>query len=169
MTFVLRMLSRSEVLPWSTCPMTVTIGGRGTRSSSLSVSVSMASCMSTDTNSTLKPNSSATTTRASASRRWLIDTMSPRFMQAEMTSMGETFIIVASSLTVTNSVTLRIERSCCSRSISSLIFSRISSRFSLRYLAPLFLAPFDVRRASVSFICFETSSSLTSGRTIGLG
>ncbi len=36
--------------------------------------------------------------------------------------------------------------------------------------APLLLGtPLAVRRASVSFTCFETSSSLTSGRTIGLG
>lgn len=76
--------------------MTVTIGGRGTRSSSLSCSSSpMASWMSADTNSVLKPNSSATTTSASASRRWLIDTIRPRFMQAVMTSVAETFIIVA--------------------------------------------------------------------------
>ena len=29
-TFVLRILSSREVLPWSTCPMTVTTGGRVT-------------------------------------------------------------------------------------------------------------------------------------------
>ena len=32
-TVVLRMASSSEVLPWSTWPMTVTTGARGTRSS----------------------------------------------------------------------------------------------------------------------------------------
>ena len=35
-TPVSRMASRSDVLPWSTWPMTVTTGGRGLRSSSLS-------------------------------------------------------------------------------------------------------------------------------------
>ena len=168
MTLVLRILSSSDVLPWSTCPMTVTIGGRGTRDASSSTSSSaIASWMSADTNSTLYPNSSATTTIASASRRWLIETIRPRFMQAEITSLTETSIIVASSLTVTNSVTLRIERSFCSRCISSFRRSATSSRFSLRYLAPFDLAPFEVRRASVSFTCFATSSSLTSGRTTG--
>ena len=32
-TLALRMASSSEVLPWSTWPMTVTTGARGTRSS----------------------------------------------------------------------------------------------------------------------------------------
>ena len=147
--------------------MTVTIGGRGTRSSSLSASSVMASWISTETNSTLKPNSSATTASASASRRWLIDTIRPRFMQAVMTSVGETSIIVASSLTVTNSVTLSVERSCTERSISSFMRSAAASRLSRRCLAPVFLAPLAVRRAKVSLICFETSSSLTSGRMTG--
>ena len=145
------------------------MGGRGTRSSSLSSSLWMASWISTETNSTLKPNSSATTTRASASSRWLMDTIRPRFMQAVMTSVGETFIIVASSLTVTNSVTFSVERSISSRSNSSFIRSATASRLSLRYLALLLLAPLAVRRARVSFTCFDTSSSLTSGRTMGFG
>ena len=34
-TVVVRMASSSEVLPWSTWPMTVTTGARGTRSSGL--------------------------------------------------------------------------------------------------------------------------------------
>ena len=42
-TFVFLMASSSEVLPWSTCPMTVMIGARGFRSSSLSSKVSMPS------------------------------------------------------------------------------------------------------------------------------
>ncbi len=33
-TPVWRMASSSDVLPWSTCPMTVTTGGRGSRSES---------------------------------------------------------------------------------------------------------------------------------------
>ena len=66
-------------------------------------------------------------------------------------------------------MTLRVERSCSSRSNSSFIRSATASRLSLRYLALLLLAPLAVRRARVSFTCFETSSSLTSGRTIGLG
>ena len=90
-------------------------------------------------------------------------------MQAMMTSVGATFIIVASSLTVTNSVTLSVERSISSRSNSSFMRSATASRLSLRYFELLLLDPLAVRRAKVSFTCFETSSSLTSGRTIGLG
>ncbi len=86
-----------------------------------------------------------------------------------MTSVGDTFIIVASSLTVTNSVTLSVERSCTERSISSFMRSAAASRLSRRCLAPVFLAPLAVRRARVSFTCFETSSSLTSVRTTGFG
>ena len=108
-------------------------------------------------------------TSASASSRWLIDTMSPRFIHAVMTSVTGTSIIVARSLTVTNSVTLRTLCSFCSRSISSFIRAETASRLSLRYLAPFILLPLAVRRARVSFICFCTSSSFTSGRAMGLG
>ncbi len=62
-TLVWRILSSSRVLPWSTWPMTVTIGGRGRKSSSRSSSSSSkyfawssASCSS--------PGSTSRTTRA---------------------------------------------------------------------------------------------------------
>ncbi len=41
-TSVLRRASSSEVLPWSTWPMTVTTGGRGTTSAALSSSPAQA-------------------------------------------------------------------------------------------------------------------------------
>ena len=85
MTLVLRMWSSSEVLPWSTCPMTVTIGARGTRSDSSSSSSLTASCTSALTYSVLKPNSSATRLIVSASRRWLMDTIMPTPMSVPIT------------------------------------------------------------------------------------
>ena len=48
-----------------------------------------------------------TTERASASRRWLMETGIPRLMQVPMTLTTGTFIMVANSLAVTNSVTFR--------------------------------------------------------------
>ena len=53
-------------------------------------------------------NSSATIVSVSASRRWFIVTIIPRVMQVEIISVEDTFIIVAISPTVMNSVTLRI-------------------------------------------------------------
>ena len=69
---------------------------------------------------------------------------------------------------MTNSVTLSVERSCTERSICSFIRSAAASRLSRRCLAPVFLAPLAVSRARVSFTCFDTSSSLTSGTNDGL-
>ena len=83
-------------------------------------------------------------------------------MQAVMTSVTPTSIIEASSLTVTNSVTFRILFSRSSRACSSCIRADTASRLSRRCLAVLNLDPLEVRRASVSLICFCTSSSLTS-------
>ena len=40
----------------------------------------------------------------SESKRWLMDTMMPKVMQAEMTSLTLAFIMFANSATVTNSV-----------------------------------------------------------------
>ena len=150
-TLALRMLSSSDVLPWSTWPMTVTIGGRGTQSSGLSSSSLMASDTSALTYSVLKPNSSATMLIVSASSRWLMETIIPMLMQVEMTSETETSIMLARSLAVTNSVSFRIRLSRSSARSSSCSRKATASRFSRRYLAPLLLAPLLVRRASVSF------------------
>ena len=53
-----------------------------------------------------------TITNASASSRWLIETISPRFMHTVITSLTLTSIMVANSLTVTNSVTFSTLFSC---------------------------------------------------------
>ena len=98
----------------------------------------------------------------SASRRWLMDTMMPTLMQVPMTCVTGTFIMFASSLAVTNSVSFNTLLSAISWSSSSCWRLMAFSRFSLRYLDALVL-PLLVRRANVSFTCLATSSSLTSG------
>ncbi|MPM75502.1 hypothetical protein SDC9_122495 [bioreactor metagenome] len=153
-TLVLRILSSSDVLPWSTCPITVTIGGRGNKSSGLSSSSAMASITSALTNLVLYPNSSATILMVSASKRWLMATITPRFMHVAITLVTGTSIMFAKSFAVTNSVSCNIllSRSCFL--ISSRCRCETASRFSRRYLAPPFPPRFSVNRASVSFICF---------------
>ena len=146
--------------------MTVTIGGRGTRSSSASASWEMALATSVDTYSVVKPNSSATILMVSASRRWLMETITPRFIQVAMTWLMGTFIITARSLAVTNSVSFSIFSPSSSAAFASRTRSALASRFSLRHLAPFFRPlSLAVRRARVSLTCFETSSSETSGVT----
>ena len=93
--------------------MTVTIGGRDTKSSSESSSTTMDSSTSALTNSTSKPNSSAMMVMVSESKRWLMDTMMPNVMHAEMISLTPQFIIVANSATVTNSVIFKMLSSNC--------------------------------------------------------
>ncbi len=114
-TFVLRILSSREVFPWSTCPITVTMGGRDVRSSGSSSSSAIASITSALTYWVLKPYSSATMLMVSASRRWLIATITPRLIQVEITLVTGTFIMLARSLAVTNSVSCstRLSLSCC--------------------------------------------------------
>ena len=102
----------------------------------------------------------------SASRRWLIDTIMPTDIQVPMTLLTGTFIIVASSLTVTNSVSFSVLLSAACSCISSLRRSCTASRFSRRYFAPFLFWLLVVSLASVSFTWRATSSSLTS---TGLG
>ena len=146
--------------------MTVTIGARGSKSSSESSSSTMACATSALTYSVLYPNSSATRLMVSASRRWLIDTMIPILIQVAITCVTETSIMLANSLAVTNSVIFSTLLSAISRSSCSCIRLFAISRLSLRYLEVLLL-PLEVRRAKVSFTCLATSSSLTSCLMIG--
>ena len=98
----------------------------------------------------------------SASRRWLILTMIPILIQVPITWFTPTFIMVANSETVTNSVSLSTLLCAASAAISSFIRSATASRFSRRYLAPFLFWFFDVRRARVSFTWRATASSSTS-------
>ena len=142
--------------------MTVTIGGRGNKSSSLSASSVMASDTSALTYSVLNPNSSATRLMVSASNRWLMETITPMFIQVAITLFTGTSIMRARSFAVTNSVMRRILLSFFSCSSLSCSLSSIASRFSLRHFALFFL-----RLVGKSGQClldlFLTSSSLTSG------
>ena len=56
----------------------------------------------------------------SASMRWLMDIMIPTDISVEITCIGLTFIIVASSDTVTNSVSFSTLLCACSADSSSL-------------------------------------------------
>src|SRR5215510_1112666 len=103
-TFDLRMASSSDVLPWSTWPMTVTTGGRrlscdGSRSSSSTTSPS------TERISTSTLNSSATSLAAVGSRSSLTVAITPSSSRALITSPDFRRIFSASSPTVTDSGT----------------------------------------------------------------
>ena len=123
----------------------------------------MASDTSALTYSVLYPNSSATMSIVSASILWFMLTIMPMLMQVAMIWFTGTFIIAASSLAVTNSVSLSILLCEAISEAASSALSLAFSRFSRRYFAPLESFPLLVRRANVSLTCFATSSSETSG------
>ena len=121
-TFSLRIASRSDVLPWSTCPMTVTTGARGMRSPALarepasSAGVvpaavwSFAVCWresssssSNETTAASTPNSFAISTATFGSSGWLIVAKTPRERNDFMRSFARTPSFSDSSLTVTPS------------------------------------------------------------------
>ena len=138
------------------------MGARCFKSSGLSSTTSTASSMSAVTNSTSKPNSSATTESVSASKRWFMVTMIPSDIHADIICVELISIMVATSPTVTNSVTLRILLSASCNASTSSDFWRWESRFSRRYLAPFDLEVFPCSFSSVSRICFWISSSVGS-------
>src|SRR5215207_4760920 len=71
-TFALRIRSRRLVLPWSTCPITVTTGGFSTRSSGLSSGATSAGAgSSTAPISTSTPSSTAMSSISSVERIWV--------------------------------------------------------------------------------------------------
>ena len=92
-------------------------------------------------------------------------TMIPRDIQAEIISVVETSIIVATSLAVTNSVTLRVLLSISCISASTSICWRCWSLLSLRYLTPFPFFDLPLSFSSVSRTCFWTSASV--GSTFG--
>src|SRR6185436_1508471 len=101
-TLVRRMKSSSEVLPWSTWPMTVTTGGRGFSSAAgcSSLSVRYASGSSSLAALALWPISSTTMIPVSWSSTWLMVAMVPSFISALITSAAFTDMRCASSPTV---------------------------------------------------------------------
>ncbi len=108
-TSVSRMASSSDVLPWSTWPMIVTTGARGSRSSSASSNVGSASCSSaTWTISIFLSNSSASTWMASSASVWVSVAISPSCISFLMTSGIATPRYSATSLTVEPELTLMV-------------------------------------------------------------
>mmetsp|Transcript_6253 Transcript_6253/g.9356 ORF Transcript_6253/g.9356 Transcript_6253/m.9356 type:complete len:211 (-) Transcript_6253:369-1001(-) len=109
-TFELRMASKSEVLPWSTCPMIVTIGERGTNDSigSSSIAIPLLSTASTIVSSlsifcltTFFPKASATLEPVSASTDCVTVAITPILIIMYFTSSaGLEFIFSANSATV---------------------------------------------------------------------
>ena len=108
-TRVFRMVSRSDVFPWSTCPMTVTTGGRSW-SWLGSIASSTRSRSSADRMSASKPNRTATAFTLSASSGWLIVAITPMPTSSRMTSPIFLPIRSASSETVTDSGSRRTSR-----------------------------------------------------------
>ena len=111
-TFAWRIASRSDVLPWSTWPMTVTTGARGTRGAEVAVPGSpgipsavreSSSSSSKETTAASAPTSLAIWIAVCASRGWLTVAMMPRCMSRRRMSLASTPSFSESSLTVTPS------------------------------------------------------------------
>ena len=100
-TSVERMASSSDVLPWSTCPMTATTGARATRSSSESSNSSGRSASSSAcTMLTVRSSSAAISSIASSESDCVIVAISPRPMSVLMIWAVEMSSSSARSLTV---------------------------------------------------------------------
>ena len=138
-TRVRRIVSSSDVLPWSTWPITVTTGGRGSGSAVCvaSVSASSASGSSSLAAFALWPISSTTIIAVSWSSTWLIVTIEPIFISALITSAAFTDILCARSATVIVSGT-EISRTmrACRRSGPGMVSPASSSRRWRPPLAP---------------------------------
>ena len=142
-TRVLRMWSSSEVLPWSTWPITVTTGGRGRCSPSTCSERSR--CFSTSssaTSFTRWPNSSTTRVAVSWSKAWLMVAITPMSMSFLMTSPAFTLMPWASSPTVAISPT------STSRTMTSCGFSNSPPCFSTE----------RARRFACLAVCLRESS-----------
>ena len=101
-TLVLRIASSSEVLPWSTWPMMVTIGGRGCRlpSSSPEAWTITSSTSDSETRTTLWPNSSTMSAAVSGSMAWFCVAMMPFCIRVLTTAATRSAMRLASSCTV---------------------------------------------------------------------
>ena len=110
-TLVWRIVSKSEVFPWSTCPMTVTTGARGARAAvetawpapGSGAARDSSSSSSKDTTAASTPTSLAIWIAVSASSVWLTVAKMPRPMSRRTMSLERTPSFSESSLTVTPS------------------------------------------------------------------
>ena len=126
-TLVLRIASRSEVLPWSTWPMMVTTGGRGSSfaSSSSEASVMTSSTSDSETRTTLWPNSSTMRAAVSGSIVWFWVAMMPFCIRVLTTAATRSAMRLASSCTVIASGTCT-SRTTFSRSPPWPVIRRLS-------------------------------------------
>ena len=161
-TPVSRMASRSEVLPWSTWPMTVTTGGRGFRSASESL-YTTAYSSSGDTTRTLRPISSAMSSMVSSFMVWVSVSTWPSMNRRLMTSLGCTPSSSANLATdapwgISTTESSNTSDGSRPRSMaSSSARSRASaSRFSLRFL----------RRPSPSWVLAAATAARASASTL---
>ena len=92
MTFVLLMASKSEVLPWSTWPITTTTGERSSNCSGASSKSlnKMSSSVKIISLSTIAPKSSAIKEAVSKSTDWLIEAITPSIISFLITSVAGT-------------------------------------------------------------------------------
>ena len=103
-TLVARMASSSDVLPWSTWPMMVTTGGRGSRSAgSSALSNRPSSTSDSATRRTEWPSSSAMSWAVSASMVSVILSIWPCFIRSLITSTARSDMRLASSWMVMTS------------------------------------------------------------------
>src|SRR3972149_2738610 len=133
-TLLSRMASRRVVLPWSTCPMMVTTGGRGRRSSSRSASWSIRLSTSGATFSTTKPYSCARSPAVSASSSWLTVVGIPISMSFLITSAALIPMRCARSPTVTTSSIFSSRLLALGGTVEGAFFSR-TGRPPLRFAA----------------------------------
>ena len=116
-------------------------------------------------NSTSKPNSLTTNSITSASKRWLIETMIPKFIHLPIISAILTSINDANSLTLINSVTCNL-LSSDSLPIASAISSRLARRCLALRLFPLPVPPDNLAWVCLIFSCISFESiSLFSERS----
>ena len=161
-TPVSRMASRSDVLPWSTWPMTVTTGGRGLRSSSLSW-YTTAYSSSGDTTRTLRPMSSAMSSTSSSLMDCVRVSTWPSMNRRLMMSLGCTPRISANFATVAPWGISTTESS--STSVGSRPFSMASSSMRSRFSASRFSLRF-LRRPSPSCVDAAATAARASASTL---
>src|ERR687886_670085 len=112
-TLALRIRSRSEVLPWSTCPITVTTGGFSTRSSGASSGAAApGGGFATAPTSTSTPISEAISSISSVESVCVTVFISPKDMSTLITAVGATPRASAKSFPVA------LDRSGCCSSLS---------------------------------------------------
>ena len=105
------MASSRSVLPWSTCPITVTTGGRGARRLSSTSSSSGSSSSATPTIWGSKPNSAAKSSIVLSERDCVADvTISPMVRRVLMTSAGLRPVFSATSWAEAPRATFRTGR-----------------------------------------------------------